>query len=38
VVVKRCVELQSGTIFIQSTEGGGTTVRVKLPLFVASPS
>jgi len=36
VVVKRCVELQSGTISIQSSEGGGTTVRVKLPLFAAS--
>jgi signal transduction histidine kinase len=38
VVVKRCVDLHGGTISIQSTEGGGTTVRVKLPLFAASPS
>jgi PAS domain S-box-containing protein len=32
VVVKRCVELHGGTISIQSSEGQGTTVSVRLPL------
>ncbi|MGA2247578.1 MAG: HAMP domain-containing sensor histidine kinase [Verrucomicrobiota bacterium] len=33
VVVKRCIELHGGTIELQSTEGAGTTVEVRLPLF-----
>ena len=33
VVVKRCVELHSGTIQLQSAVGVGTTVVVRLPLF-----
>ena len=33
VVVKRCVELHGGTIQLKSTEGGGTTVTVRIPLF-----
>jgi PAS domain S-box-containing protein len=32
VVVRRCVELHGGTIAIESAEGHGTTVRVRLPL------
>jgi signal transduction histidine kinase len=33
LIVKRCVELQSGTIGIESRIGQGTTVTVRLPLF-----
>jgi len=33
VVVKRCVELHCGTLQLQSTEGAGTTVVVRLALF-----
>jgi PAS domain S-box-containing protein len=33
VVVKRCAELHGGTIAIESSEGQGTTVSVKLPLY-----
>jgi len=33
VIVKRCVEQHSGTIDIQSTEGAGTTVTVRLPVY-----
>jgi signal transduction histidine kinase len=32
VVVRRCVELHGGSISIESAEGRGTTVRVRLPL------
>jgi len=35
VIVKRCVELHGGTIELQSKEGEGTTVIVRLPLFAA---
>jgi len=34
VVVKRCVELYGGDIQIQSVQGEGTTVTVRLPLFL----
>jgi signal transduction histidine kinase len=33
VIVQRCVQLHGGTIAIESTEGAGTTVTVRLPLF-----
>ncbi len=33
VVVKRCVELHGGSIQLHSTEGQGTIVTVRLPLF-----
>ena len=33
VVVKRCVELHGGLIKLQSIEGQGTTVTVRVPLF-----
>jgi signal transduction histidine kinase len=36
VIVKRCVDLQRGTIKIESTPGAGTTVSVTLPLFRAA--
>jgi signal transduction histidine kinase len=35
LIVKRCVELQSGDIEVKSKWGSGTTVVVKLPLFGA---
>jgi len=35
-IVKRCVELHRGKIKVESTVGRGTTVTVKLPLFVTS--
>jgi PAS domain S-box-containing protein len=34
IIVRRCVELHRGTISIESTEGLGTCVRVRLPLYV----
>lgn len=34
VIVKRCVDLHGGSIDIQSVEGLGTSVIVRLPLFV----
>jgi signal transduction histidine kinase len=33
VIVKRCVDLHSGSIQIESLEHGGTTVTVSLPVF-----
>ena len=33
VIVKRCVELHGGAIELQSRQGKGTTVTVRLPLF-----
>ena len=33
VIVKRCVELQGGTLEFQSSVGQGTTFSVSLPLF-----
>jgi signal transduction histidine kinase len=33
VIVKRCVDLHGGTIQIESVEGQGTTVTIRLPLF-----
>jgi signal transduction histidine kinase len=33
VIVKRCVELQGGSICLQSKPGKGTTGTVRLPLF-----
>jgi signal transduction histidine kinase len=33
VLVKRCVELHRGDIAVESVEGRGTTVTVRLPLF-----
>lgn len=38
VIVKRCVELHSGSIAIQSEVGHGTTVTVRLPVFASGPS
>jgi signal transduction histidine kinase len=35
VIVKRCVELQGGEIAIESREGVGTILRIRLPLFTA---
>jgi len=32
-IVKRCVELHGGTLDLQSKQGEGTTVTVRLPLF-----
>ena len=34
VIVKRCVDLHGGQIHIDSIEGQGTTVVVRLPLFI----
>lgn len=34
VIVKRCVGLHGGTVDLQSQEGKGTVVTVRLPLFV----
>jgi signal transduction histidine kinase len=36
-IVKRCVEVQNGTIEVQSQEGVGTTVTVTLPLIKNDP-
>lgn len=36
VVIKHCVDLQSGSIHVDSTEGVGTTVTVRLPMFRTS--
>jgi signal transduction histidine kinase len=36
VVVKRCVELHGGTVELQSTEGMGAKIIVRLPLFRAA--
>ncbi|MBL9137692.1 MAG: GAF domain-containing protein [Verrucomicrobiales bacterium] len=33
VVIKHCVDLQAGSIHVDSTEGVGTTVTVHLPMF-----
>jgi len=33
VIVRRCVELHSGTVDLESKEGKGTVVTVRLPLF-----
>ena len=38
VIVKRCVDLHGGGIHVESQEGQGTKVTVKLPLFRSSPS
>jgi signal transduction histidine kinase len=38
VIVQRCVELHGGTLDLASTEGQGTTVTVRLPLFVTTPA
>jgi len=38
LIVKRCVELQSGRIEIQSKVGEGTTVMVSLPMFAVVPA
>jgi signal transduction histidine kinase len=35
VVIKHCVDLQSGSIQVDSAEGAGTTVTVKIPMFTA---
>lgn len=35
-IVKRCVALHCGTIYLKSAEGQGTTVTLRLPLFTAS--
>jgi signal transduction histidine kinase len=35
LIVKRCVELQAGTIDVDSRVGMGTTITVKLPLFAS---
>lgn len=37
VLVKRCVELHSGSVEVESCLGKGTTFTVLLPLFPASP-
>ena len=37
-IVKRCVDLHGGKIAIESTEGAGTMVRVRLPLFTPTPT
>ncbi len=37
-VVKRCVDLQAGEILVESQEGQGTTVRVKLPRDRSQPA
>jgi signal transduction histidine kinase len=37
-IVKRCVELHRGKIKVESAVGRGTTVTVRLPLFVTNPS
>jgi signal transduction histidine kinase len=36
VIVQRCVDLHGGSIKLDSTEGAGTTVTVKLGLFAAA--
>jgi len=36
VVVKRCVELHGGQIELQSAEGSGTAVIIRLPLFASA--
>jgi signal transduction histidine kinase len=36
VVVKRCVELHGGSIRLESVEGQGTTVLVRVPIFRAA--
>lgn len=38
LIVKRCVALHGGTVKIESTPGAGTTVTVRLPLFLAKES
>jgi Signal transduction histidine kinase len=37
VIVKRCVDLHGGSIKLESVEGGGTTVTVRLGLFSKAP-
>jgi PAS domain S-box-containing protein len=38
VIVKRCVELHGGSVEMQSDEGKGTVVTVRLPLFLQPDS
>jgi signal transduction histidine kinase len=38
VIVQRCVTLHGGTVTLASTPGAGTTVIVRLPLFIKNES